>query len=602
MIDVLAQAHEAGSSLESWRPLVALLGVFGAIVVGLFAYGRTPPHPSRLAALVLRIPEGLERLTGIPGWAATAAGTSLYGLLVAGQGFYSDVAWHIALGRDEELFTAPHTAIVLGLGMITLGAGLGILVASLRGVRADRKGALRTPRSLDVLGLLGVAALCGFPLDELWHHAYGIDVTMWSPTHMLMILGASLSPIACWLVLAEAGVRLRDPDDPAPRRRWKRFAHVLAAFLVLQGLAASQGEFAFGVPQFQQLFHPVLVMIAGGFAFAAIRVVHGRWWSVGAAAVTLAIESAAIFGDPGPLDPRSGGFYVASALGVEIVAFLWGTERRLRFGLLSGLAIGTIGFAGEWWWNQGAGQPWKTALLPDALLLGLLAALGSALLGTAFGAVITSRARPERPVPARGRIPAGVLALAGLGVLFTLAWPMPRTADPGVTARLQIEDAGDEEVVVRASIDPDDAAEGARWFEVIAWQGGGLELVDMERTGPGAYVSAEPVPAGGDWKTMIRIHRGTDMMSVPVYLPADPEIGEAKVPAADRRATFVRDQDYLMRETHAGSPWFGRGIYALFGLAGLAWVWGFTWGSRHVRRRETDEAREPREPVGVPTG
>ena len=35
---------------------------------------------------------------------------ALYGLLVAGQGFYSDVAWHIALGRDDELITAPHTA------------------------------------------------------------------------------------------------------------------------------------------------------------------------------------------------------------------------------------------------------------------------------------------------------------------------------------------------------------------------------------------------------------------------------------------------------------------------------------------------------------
>ena len=39
---------------------------------------------------------------------------------------------------------------------------------------------------------LGFTALGGFPLDDLWHAHYGVDVTMWSPTHLLMILGALL--------------------------------------------------------------------------------------------------------------------------------------------------------------------------------------------------------------------------------------------------------------------------------------------------------------------------------------------------------------------------------------------------------------------------
>lgn len=601
---------EGGSVLASWRPILILLGVFAVIVAALLLYGRGGLHRSRVASLFLRAPDGLERLTGIPGWAATAVGTSLYGLLIAGQGFYSDVAWHIALGRDEELFTAPHTAIVVGLLMILGGAVLGILTATLQRVdvglrfRLPVVGEVQVPRSLVPLGLLGVSAVSGFPLDEVWHHAYGIDVTMWSPTHMLMILGASFSGLACWLVLAEAGVRLRDPDDPAARRRWKRFAHVLAGFLVLQGLAASQGEFAFGVPQFQQLFHPILVLIAGGFALTSMRVVLGRWWGLGIAVFTVFFEAAAIFGDAGPLQTRSGGLYVVSALCVEAVAWIVGTDRRLRFGLVSGLAVGTIGLAGEWWWNQGAAQPWKTALLPDAFVLGLVAAVGAAVLGTAFGSAIASRVWAGRPVPARGRgrIQTSILALAGLGLLFTLAWPMPRTADSGVAARLQITDAGDDDVTVRATLDPADAAEGARWFEAIAWQGGGLVLADMERTGPGTYVSDEPVPVGGNWKTMVRLHRGTDMMSVPVFLPADDEIEEAKIPATDRTATFVRDQDYLMRETHAGSPWFARGIYGLLFLGALAWIWAFAWCSSRVRREETDDAQVPREPVRVPSG
>src|SRR5688572_1295711 len=88
-----------GSRLASWTPLVILLGAFGAVLVTLFVLGRPDARWGSLRFLS-RIPSGLTRVTGVPGWAATAIGMSLFGLLVAGQGFYDDVSWHIALGRD----------------------------------------------------------------------------------------------------------------------------------------------------------------------------------------------------------------------------------------------------------------------------------------------------------------------------------------------------------------------------------------------------------------------------------------------------------------------------------------------------------------------
>ena len=93
---------------------------------------------------------------------------------------------------------------------------------------------------------------------------------------MLMILGASFLGVAAWLVLADAGVRPHDNN-------WSMGVHVVAAWLTLQGLAAPLGEFAFGVPQFQQIFHPLLLCIAAGFAFVAMRLVLGRWWGLGIA-------------------------------------------------------------------------------------------------------------------------------------------------------------------------------------------------------------------------------------------------------------------------------------------------------------------------------
>ncbi|HET7719891.1 MAG TPA: hypothetical protein VFK43_07995, partial [Acidimicrobiales bacterium] len=350
---ILAQADPGGpvdgtlggSALASWTPLWVLLGVFAAIVVGLSVRGR-PSEAWGSLAVLSRAPNRLRALTGVPGWAATAIGVSLFGLLVAGQGFYDDVAWHIALGRDDELFTAPHTAILLGLVLVLGGAVLGTFVATMDRVEAAlRLGNLRVPRSLVPLWALGLGAVAGFPLDEVWHAAYGIDVTMWSPTHMLMILGATFVGLAAWLVLAEAGVR---PTDG----RWARGLHVVAGWLTLQGLVAPQGEFTFGVPQFSQLFHPILICLAAGMALVVMRLVHGRGWTLGIVAGSFLLMGSGLldFGgeqDLGPVETRHGGLFLVSAVLVELLAAVLGTERRLRFAVASGALIGTVGLAGE---------------------------------------------------------------------------------------------------------------------------------------------------------------------------------------------------------------------------------------------------------------
>src|SRR4029077_4730415 len=170
--------------------------------------GRSDHKTTASSTLLLpRVSRGLERITKIPGWAAAAVMQGSFGLLVAGMGFYNDVAWHVRLGRDKNLFTAPHTAIVVGLFTIFTSAIVGTLIANAQSAGVGLKiRRWRIPYSMIALGLLGGSALAGFPLDDLWHKFYGIDVTMWSPTHLLMIVGASLSPIATWLALAEAKV------------------------------------------------------------------------------------------------------------------------------------------------------------------------------------------------------------------------------------------------------------------------------------------------------------------------------------------------------------------------------------------------------------
>jgi hypothetical protein len=562
---------ELQRELSSWLPLIGVWTAYVAAVIALLVGGRGPLTPDPRSWAV-RISNSLERLTRIPGWAAAMVGTATFGLLVAGIGFYSDVRWHVSLGRDDQLFTAPHTAIVVGLATIFGSAFIGEFFASATkanvGLRIPVIG-IRVPYSALAMGLIGLCAMSGFPMDELWHRAYGIDVTMWSPTHLLMIVGAVISPLASWLALGEAGVR---PE----KGTWAAGVHVAVGSFALLGLAAIQGEFAFGVPQFQQLYHPVLYALAAGFGLTAIAMVTKRWWGpLIVAGVGLLIGAGDQLAEASASQPRSASLYVVAGVAVAIVARLVGTEKRIRFAVASGVAVGTIGLAGEWWWSQGGHQPWNASLLPEAPIFALIVGIAAATLAVAFAAAVR-----REPIG----LPTPALALAGAAVLVCLAVPLPR---PGADARVAIEldDVGAGNVNVRATVTPADAARDARWFQALSWQGGGLVSSDMVATSePGVFRSTEPVPVTGEWKTMLRLHRDASMVAAPIYMPSDPEIDAKEIPAVDREAPFLTEQRYLLREQKPGPAWFAPVIYLVLAAIALSWIVALVVAGRSITR------------------
>lgn len=394
---------------------------------------------------------------------------------------------------------------------------------------------------------------------------------------MLMIVGASLTGIAAWLVLGEAGVSPRQSG-------WARGSHVACAFFTLLGLAASQGEFTFGVPQFQQLYHPVLVMIAGGFAFVAIRLILGRWWGLGVAVANMGLFSSRLADGHGPVVTRSGGIYIASAVAVEFAAFILGTDRRLRFATFAGLGVATIGFAGEYAWNVGARQQWNSALFPLVIPLVLLAAVGSAVVATSFSAGV--RREPERLL--RGP----VVLLGGLAVVASLIIPFQRDGN-GPTGAVHLQRVGNGNAYVHVALTPADGANGAHWFQASTWQGGTLVLAKMKPEGGGNFVSSKPLPVDGPGKTLVRLHTGSKMVAVPVHMPADPELSIPEIPAVDRTAHFVREGRYLMRESHGGAAWYAILISVLLLCVTVVWSALFSFTTRRIARDAGPHAATP---------
>jgi hypothetical protein len=551
-------AHVTGTGLDDWLIVIVPLSAIGFIIAAL-------ARPNGGRSVFARISDRLERITGMAGWAAGTIGVGLGALTIAVIGFYWDVAWHIDLGRDKELFTPAHDMILIGLMLIPFAAGTAIVLAT--AARAETKlrlGSLRVPWSSLALGAIGLGALTGFPLDEIWHRAYGIDVTMWGPTHLMMIGGASLTPLALWLVLRESGASL-DKGTFA-----RRIATVIAG-ATLTGLSTFQGEFDFGVPQFQLLYHPVLVVAAAAGALTIARIVLGPGGALRATVGFLAIRGGVALLVGGLLGHTSPHFplYIGAALAVEAVAWLAGTANVKRFALWSGVACASVGLGTEWLWSHAWGRhPWNGDLIPDAPIIALVAGIATAFLGAALGSMVIERR--EAVAPRQRRIGAPILAVSLVALAVALSLPIKRTTADDITADVAVAAVGTTGFV-EVTLTPADAAEGAAWFETMSWQSGRLVLAEMQETGPGRYRSAIPLPISGDAKTLVRLHRGSEVMAVPVYMPADPEIGASEVPAVDRTATFQRDSRLLMRESHAGSPWPARIIFGI--QAGIVAVW-----------------------------
>jgi hypothetical protein len=575
----------------AWAWLVLPLASYGLISLTLFAFGRTD-ETNPVKFFFGQISDTLERVTGYPGWSMAGVLSGLLMLLVAMIGFYWDVAWHIDNGRDQQLFTPSHVMILVGLGGLIYTAFIAVLFASLE--KADvglHVGPLRIPWSAVLLTALGLGGVVAFPLDAWWHSVYGVDVTLWSPSHIQLILGGSLGTLAVWLMTVEARPWATEPTLLG------RGIATLAAGTVLVGMSTLQGEFDYGVPQFQVLYLPLLIMLGAGFTLLAARTALGRWGAVKVTFVYLVLRVFMAVSIGGVMHHTVPHFplYLGSALVVEAVAWRLGTDRPLRLALAAGALVGTVGLITELaWvsaWGSGVASRLPASLALKIAVLAPVTAIAAALLGTALGGALA--------LPRRG-LPWGLLAAAGAVLVAVAAFPLPRDVGP-VTATVRLQQVGNL-ASVEVTLDPPDAARRATAFAVSASQGGGARvLADLTDVGKGRYVASKPVPVTGKWKTRIGLQRGSEVMAVPVYLPADAQLGLPAVPALpERTARFERITSVLLRESHPGPA--NAALAAYTGLAVLVSIWValIVVGARRVPPASSS-APGPWTPAGYPS-
>jgi len=120
-------------------------------------------------------------------WCSALAVTSAY------IGGYWDISWHRSIGRDS-FWTPAHLAIY-ACGVLA-GVSSAYMIAT---TTFDRRSPLRDA-SVRIWGLSapagafisawgGLAMLVSAPFDDWWHNAYGLDVKIISPPHMVLAAG-----------------------------------------------------------------------------------------------------------------------------------------------------------------------------------------------------------------------------------------------------------------------------------------------------------------------------------------------------------------------------------------------------------------------------
>jgi hypothetical protein len=150
----------------------------------------------------------------------------LFLALQAELGLAWDRNWHDFVGRNE-FFTPPHIMLYSGIAGSGLIALFVVLVDTYRYYHkkpgVDDNSTVKilhyfhAPLGYIILGFGALIDLLAAPLDNYWHILYGIDVTLWSPFHLMGTVGGIIVGLGIVFVFASEAVIERQSAYP-PRR------------------------------------------------------------------------------------------------------------------------------------------------------------------------------------------------------------------------------------------------------------------------------------------------------------------------------------------------------------------------------------------------
>jgi hypothetical protein len=601
-LTIVAEAPARGAGLNQ------VIGLsIAAVVITLLMLWVGHAHRTHRIEWLTRIADKLGEKFHRPNWVALPVLVFTTSIICALFGFIWDVSWHIGNGRDPGPLANPaHYFIIIGLFGVFLAGMLAIVLPF------DKPGpaAVRITNNwyAPVGGVLmagcGLYAMIGFPLDDIWHRIFGQDVTLWGPTHLMMIGGACFSLFAV-LMLEREGEAAQ--GEEVAFGAFITFLRYLSFGGMFIGLSVYQIEFDFGVPQFRLVFQPMLIAAASALAAVAARMTMGRGGAIIAAMFAVALRGIVallvgpVLGAPINWFP----LYLGPALVVELVALTPLLKRPMAFGAVAGLGVGTIGLWLESLWIGAVYHyPWPMSMWGQALAMAVPVAVLMGMCGALFGMVLTGQRLPGRAIGI-SLVVVTVLVIGG-AVANGLHIVVPKHDNATITLSELPSAPGQRMASADVQLTPANmVGQQPEWVTILSWQGRmennrGLQIDRLDKVGPGHYRSTQPLPVWGSWKTLLRVQDGYTLTAVPIYEPADDAIPAPEVPALSSiNRPFVLEVTILQRERDQNAPaWlFTAGSIVVLILT-LMVIASLTWGAGRLNNAVTEpEPAEEKQPI-----
>ncbi|MGN6393078.1 MAG: hypothetical protein ACTHM9_12660 [Gemmatimonadales bacterium] len=196
----------------------------------------------------------------------------LFSSMAIVAGILWDISWHKTIGRDT-FWTPPH--LLEQLGAIAAGVSCGWLVLRTTFAGSSRSRA-ESVRFWGFRGPLGAwvtiwgtfVMITSAPFDDWWHNAYGLDVKIMSPPHMVLAVGMISVVVGGMLLMLAAQNRATRADEVGRLAR----AFISAGGLLVVMVATMISEYASRA----NTMHGVLFYQVAAIAFPVLLAALGR--------------------------------------------------------------------------------------------------------------------------------------------------------------------------------------------------------------------------------------------------------------------------------------------------------------------------------------
>ena len=208
-------------------------------------------------------------------------------------GLIWDVSWHRTVGRDT-FWTLAHVLEQLAAVIAGLTCGYLVLKTTFAGTTEEKAGSVRFwgyfygPIGAWVCIWGTLMMITSAPFDNWWHNAYGLDVKIISPPHMILAWGMIGIQIGAMLMTLSAQNRAGDEDQ-----KLYSMMHAYAAGILITMIATViQEDASVGNQMHGSKFYAITAWVIPLFLVGLSRASRLRWPATTITAIYSAITIA----------------------------------------------------------------------------------------------------------------------------------------------------------------------------------------------------------------------------------------------------------------------------------------------------------------------